>query len=157
MTSLLPPLPRVCLCYRHETSINTLTPDTDATLTPFYINYGVLISTPKLLKEFYSHQIRIRHIVDSLVDPWWGAQISLALSCEYLSIPNRELAMRFNYPNDPVADAKYPIEMNSIVFLHYLRTCFFDRHKIFTTKENFDSFLSLQLEGSNKKFQEHVA
>lgn len=134
----------------------TLMESDESAETPFYINYGVLIGTPELLNEFYEREKRLRSKVISETNSWWGAQLSLALTCVDAGLPTRALPMRYNFPNDPTADRMYPDEMENIVFMHYLRTDVFDRHKIFTSKEEFDNFVKLELKGSNKVMQREV-
>lgn len=134
----------------------TLAPcDTDRGC-PFYVNYGVVISTPTLFNQLFEHQVRIRKKVESLVDPWWGAQISLAISCHDMGLPTRSIPIRYNFPNDPIADDRYSTELDSVVFMHYLRTDCFRRDRIFSDKVNFDSFLSQDLVGSNRVFRNYV-
>jgi hypothetical protein len=116
----------------------------------------VLIGTPSLLSEFYQREKCLRSKVISETNSWWCAQLSLALTCADSGLPTRALPMRYNFPNDPLADRMYSYEMENIVFLHYLRTDLFDRHKIFTSNKEFNSFLSLELQGSNRIMQNHV-
>ena len=124
--------------------------------TPFYINYGVLIGTPELFDRFYQCEQGLRDAVISHTSSWWGPQLALTLACERAQIPTRALPMRYNFPNDGIADRLYQSELENMTFLHYLRSDFFDRHKIFTNESEFAYFLSLELTGSNKIMQQHV-
>jgi len=83
-------------------------------------------------------------------------QISLPPTCSDLGLPTRALPLRYNRPNDPIADDRYPGDLGGIVFLHYLRTKVFDRQRIFVNRENFKSFIGLELSGSNRRFRQHV-
>ena len=124
--------------------------------TPFYINYGVMISTPAVIKVFHENEAQLRSKVASMVGHWWCAQLSLTLTCAQQNLPVKALPMRYNFPNDLIADQLYADELDNIVFLHYLRTDQFDRHKIFTSSDEFSKFLNLELHGSNKVMQDHV-
>ena len=64
--------------------------------------------------------------------------------------------MRYNFPNDPIADGKYSSEIGQLCLIHYLRTELFDRHKIFASADAFEAFMGLQLGGSNRIFQDRV-
>ena len=64
--------------------------------------------------------------------------------------------MRYNFPNDELADTMYPGEMENIKFFHYLRTHEFDRHKIFSDEEYFDVFMNKGMKGSNEIFRRRV-
>ena len=39
--------------------------------------------------------------------------------------------MRYNFPNDPIAERMYPDDLANVVVYHYLRTAAFNRHEIF--------------------------
>ncbi|MGH1541883.1 MAG: hypothetical protein ACRBHB_15765 [Arenicella sp.] len=128
----------------------------ESPMIPFYINYGVLIGSPSMLQEFYRNEQRIRPDVFAEMGPWWGPQVSLTLACFDANIPTKALQMRYNFPNDPIADKMYPEELEHIVFLHYLRTERFDRHSIFSTEDNFYDFINLELKDSELVLQKHV-
>jgi len=123
---------------------------------PFYINYGVFAGPPALLAKFHARDQLFRPRVAALLGSWWGPQVSLPLTCEDLNLPVRALQMRYNFPNDPIADQLYPDDMRNIVFLHYLRGGAFRRDQVFAQEPVFDAFLRASLEGSNAVFQRHV-
>ena len=91
-----------------------------------------------------------------LADPYFSAQITLALVVEMLQVPTREIGLRYNFPNDKNADRIQEHELDDVRVIHYLRTNQFDRQKLFTSKKHFQEFLSLDLDGSDKVFQEYV-
>ena len=72
------------------------------------------------------------------------------------SIPHRTLPMRFNFPNDPRFDRRYPVELDNILLVHYLRTRLFDRHTLFTDEAQFARFMTAPLKGSNHAFRDAV-
>lgn len=123
---------------------------------PFYINYGFLAGTPELLSKLYKRELELLDKASSVVGNFFGAQVALALSVADLKIPCEPLSMRYNYPNDRKADQRYPEELNNIIFMHYLRHTIFDRHKIFTSPQEFERFQKLDLIGSDLVFQKHV-
>jgi hypothetical protein len=135
----------------------TLIAPEEAPAAPFYINYGVFAGPPDMLRKFYRRDLEIRDRVADIVGHWWAPQVSVALTCADLDLPTTALPMRYNFPNDPVAERMYPGEANNIVFLHYLRKRFFDRSEIFAEPEAFDRFMEMYLEGSNAGFQRSVA
>ena len=123
---------------------------------PFYINYGVFIGTPDLLGEFFSRAIQLQPEVYRMTKSWFVSQIVVPLVCADLELPTMSLPMRYNFPNDDLADTMYPGEMANIRFLHYLRTHEFDRHRIFSDEECFDLFMNKEMKGSNEIFRRHV-
>lgn len=123
---------------------------------PFYINYGVLAGAPALMRAFHRRDLEIRQQVADLLGHWWAPQVSLALACADLGLPVLDLPMRYNFPNDPIADRLYPSELGQIVFLHYLRHDRFRRDEIFADPRAFQAFLSQHLAGSNDVFQRFV-
>ncbi|MEP2151695.1 MAG: hypothetical protein ABJI43_15430 [Roseobacter sp.] len=134
----------------------TLAGDDRLAEAPFYINMGVFAGPPDLLSRFHAGDLKIRPAVAAQLGNWWAPQVSLALTCAELDLPVRALPMRYNFPNDPRADARYTQELPQIVFLHYLRRKHFARERIFAEPKNFEDFLHLPLSGSNLLFQQFV-
>ncbi len=134
----------------------TLTPPATPLQTPFYINYGVFAGSPTQLRRFDARERELRPPVRAEVGDVWCYQVGLALTCADLDLPTLALPMRYNFPNDPVADRLYPDELEQVVFMHYLRTKLFSRSEIFASESAFDAFLDMTLEGSNALFQAHV-
>lgn len=129
----------------------------EAPAAPFYINYGVLAGPPDMLQRFYRRDLAIRDTIADIVDHWWAPQIAVALASADLDLPTVALPMRYNFPNDPIAERLYAEECDNIVFLHYLRTRAFDRSEIFANAQAFDDFMASELEGANAIFQRFVA
>jgi hypothetical protein len=126
------------------------------TACPFYVNYGFVLGQHALLsrlgREVSNMLPRIRQTLENrFID-----QIGLSLGCAAAQIPVDDLPMRFNFPNDLNADAKYPGELAHVKMIHFLRTDRFDRGKIFASAEDFQAFLQLDLCGSNRLFQQRV-
>ena len=125
--------------------------------TPFYVNYGFVVLSPEMVATMRKTYLSFCSEIEPLIkNTDFSGQISLALSLLFHEIPSSALDMRFNFPNDPVADRLYPGEMDDIRVIHYLRTDKFDRKVIFSNQAEFSDFLSLNLDGSNKVFQDHV-
>ena len=127
-----------------------------AQATPFYINYGMLAAPPALFEEFYPRDLQLRPKIAQFLGHWWAPQVSVPLTCADLDLPTRALPMRYNFPNDPIADRLHSEELERIVFLHYLRTNRFDRAKVFASESHFNAFLTADLKHSNECFREHV-
>jgi hypothetical protein len=113
--------------------------------------------TSGMIKTIRDTYFSIRpQIAPLLKYPEFAGQIALTLSILRQDIPTNTLGLRFNFPNDPIADSLHPKELEDVRLIHYLRTDQFDRQIIFTDKNTFKDFLSKPLHGSNKVFQEHV-
>ena len=123
---------------------------------PFYINLGFFAGTPSLFREYYPMYSALIPRVKEVLHNDFYEQIALTLAIESLTLPTRTLPIRFNFPNDPKADALYPDDAAGILNIHYLRTNAFDRHQIFSTEQGFDKFMSLPMAGSNAIFQERI-
>lgn len=124
--------------------------------SPFYLNYGLIAGPPSILRKLHFRDQQIRPHIVHRIGPTFGSQVSLALACADLQLPTRALPMRYNYPNDPIADHLYPEELQDIKLLHYLRTRHFDRQAIFASESEFHRFIDLDLAGSNRVFQDRV-
>lgn len=134
----------------------TLKPAATPPQAPFYINYGVFAGPPHILKAFHAAEQELRAALQAQVGPWWGPQISVPLAAAKAGLATDALPMRYNFPNDPRAEAQYPRQMRNVVFMHYLRMKHFRRDCIFASKDAFDRFIAKPLEGSDAIFQEHV-
>jgi hypothetical protein len=123
---------------------------------PFYINYGFVAAPPRLLQQLHEHMAIVVPKIRNWLDNDFFAQLGIALAVEQGGIPIRVLPMRYNFPNDARFDAAYPEEVEHAILIHYLRLHRFDRHRIFAESEEFNRFMQLELEGSNRVFQEYV-
>ncbi len=123
---------------------------------PFYVNYGLVAGPPELLVRLYRVLAEIHQPIAELLGNDFFGQVGIALAVEKAGIPWRALPMRFNFPNDRIADRLYPRELDEVVVIHYLRHRIFDRHRIFAEQEAFEHFLSLDLVGSDRVFRDHV-
>ena len=129
----------------------------DYTYCPFYINFGFVLMTPRIMEAVRDAHRELRPMLaQALTEPFFAAQASLALSVAACDIPCRAVGLRYNFPNDRRADELQLNELSDVRLIHYLRTEHFDRQKIFTSPLEFDRFLSLDLTGSNKILQDHV-
>jgi hypothetical protein len=124
---------------------------------PFYINFGFIAAPPRMLRTLRRHMDYVQPRIRALLDNDFYMQLGITLATLRGELPTRPLPMRFNYPNDPDADVRYPDELAQVLVMHYLRTTHFDRHRIFATEQDFDAFLALPLVGSNAVFQAFVA
>ncbi len=123
---------------------------------PFYVNYGFLAGPPALMSRFFQAYRAMVSRVHRIVANHFSCQVTIPLAIAESGLPATALPMRYNFPNDPKAEALYPDELGRIVVLHYLRTSHFDRHNVFTEKDKFEEFLGLELAGSNREFQTFV-
>jgi hypothetical protein len=123
---------------------------------PFYINLGFLAGTPALFRAFYREHKALVPLVREVLDNYFYEQIALPFAIERAGLPVRALPIRFNFPNDVIAEALYPQDAVDIVNIHYLRTDLFNRHHIFAADDEFNRFMAMQLKGSNAIFQEAI-
>ena len=140
--------------YRYSLAVNK---EPEYTFCPFYLNFGFVLFTPDLLDSIKDTFLEFRPKVASMiVNPYFSAQVTLPLAAEYCQIPTRAVGLRYNFPNDEFADEFQKNELSDVRIIHYLRSHHFDRQKMFTTKKFFKQFLSLDLDGCDKFFQEFI-
>lgn len=141
--------------YRHS-----LTTDRDPPSQrecPFYLNYGCVIVPRRLIDQIRPIYLTLpARIAPQLQNPFFAAQVSLTLAIYAHNTPRHAVDLRYNFPNDELAEALYPESLHDLRVIHYLRTHQFDRQQIFASAEQFHHFLDLDLSGSNKLFQDHV-
>jgi len=126
-------------------------------LTPFYLNGGVVFFPRTIFDDVANRCLRLRpQLMSRMPNPDFTGQAALALAIAASGANTTALPMRYNFPNDPIADQLYPDELTNAMVFHYLRTDSFDRQRIFASAEQYASFLSLPLSGSNRLFQHNV-
>src|SRR5712692_6498816 len=144
--------------FEHAYSLPPTDSSQDAWTTPFYMNDGVVVFAGSVFADVVAHYLRLRpNLMDRLPDPYFSGQIALALAIAQAGVRSCALPMRYNFPNDELAEARYPEELDDVCIFHYLRTHAFDRHKIFASASAYHEFLKLSITGSNKIFQSCVS
>jgi hypothetical protein len=124
---------------------------------PFYCNFGVVFFSRPVFEQLVPSFLSLRGVVGlRMRDDDFSAQVALALAIANTGVQAMPLPMRFNFPNDRLAETLYPEELESVRAIHYLRTDRFDRHRIFASADAFAQFLELRLEGANRLLQDAV-
>lgn len=123
---------------------------------PFYINYGAVVGTFDVLRRLRDELVWLLPRIRTSLHNRFAGQIGITLGCLAGRIPTEALPMRYNFPNDPIAEHRYPAELSHVVLLHYLRLTHFDRQRIFTSADAFLEFLGLTLTGSEQILQERI-
>ncbi len=123
---------------------------------PFYINYGFLIGKPEPLKALAAREKELTPVVETLVEPYFAAQVALALACDDLGLKTRSLPARYNYPNRPETRLLHPGELSQIVVMHYMYEENFRRSRVFANKVDFEAFMTKRVRGSDAVFQKKI-
>ncbi len=144
--------------FEHAYSLPPADAPQDEWATPFYLNDGVVLIAGSVFAEIVERYLKLRpNLMDHLPDPYFSGQIALALATAQAGVHSCALPMRYNFPNDELAEARYPEELDNVCIFHYLRTHAFDRQKIFASVSAYHEFLELPLTGANKVFQSCVS
>jgi hypothetical protein len=147
----------VPLDFQFSYSLMDPAPDDPERQAPFYLNFGVVFFSANRFDGIAKRYLSIRPtITDRMHDPGFSGQVALTLAITAERCNVWSLGMRYNFPNDPIAERMYPEEKMHAVIYHYLRTTHFDRHLIFSSAERYHAFLDLKLTGSNHDFQHAV-
>ena len=129
----------------------------DQLRTPCYVNFGVVFCPRPIFDDIALRYLSLRaSLMERMSNQWFTGQVALTLAITAAKARTLALPMRYNFPNDPVAGKRYPEEMSHVVVFHYLRTENFDRHKIFTSAEEYAHFMALRLTGADGSFQRSV-
>jgi len=123
---------------------------------PFYLNYGVVMGTPRLLKMLGAGEMALKPVVEEITGPYWAPQVALALTCDDLSLPVRALPPRYNWANRPETIELYPGEAAQISLFHNMDKKDINGSRIFTTEDHFRAFIEAEYQGSNEIFRRHV-
>ena len=133
--------------------------DVDASqrAAPFYLNFGVVFFPRDGFGAIASRYLAIRPgLMSRMANPDFSGQAALTLAIASARAKTWALPMRYNFPNDPIAERLYPAELQQAAIFHYLRTDFFDRHRIFVSQVEYANFQALPLAGVNGHFQQAV-
>lgn len=126
-------------------------------VAPFYPNDGAVFIPKDLFEEFTQRYLSLRpKLMDRLPVPYFSGQIALSLAVAEMGARTCALPMRYNFPNDELAEKRFPEELENAKIFHYLRTDGFDRQRIFADGKSYRDFLKAPLTGSNKVFQQCV-
>jgi hypothetical protein len=143
------------LVFEHTYSLVPPDAASEDRVAPFYVNGGVMFFSRNALEQFVPMYLDIRRnkLVDRMPDEAFTGQVASSFAISEGGLRTWPLPMRYNFPNDPAAEALYPGEAERVVIHHYLRTGRFDRHRIFTTADEFARFLDLPLQGADSTFR----
>jgi hypothetical protein len=145
------------LDFRYAYSLTAADVPTEERLAPFYVNNGVVFFPRSGFRELSQCHLRLRpRLMDRLPDPFFAGQVALALALAETGTRTCALLMRYNFPNDALAETRYPEELDNVSIFHYLRTDKFDRHPIFVNAVQYAEFLKIPLEGANHAFQQQI-
>jgi len=124
-------------------------------LTPFYLNFGVVFFPRTAFQSVADRYLAIRpRLVGRMRDSDFSGQVALTLAIADAGVSTWALPMRYNFPNDPIAEQMYPDELASVVVYHYLRTVAFNRHEIFVDATRYAQFLDAPLSGVDRCFRD---
>ena len=126
--------------------------------TPFYLNFGVVAFPRAAFTAIAPRYLSMRQkLLPRMVTADFSGQVALTLAIAETRVETWALPMRYNFPNDAVAEAMYPEELRHVAIIHYLRTAEFDRHHVFAAPEAYALFLTQPLSAVNRLFREAVS
>jgi hypothetical protein len=124
---------------------------------PFYLNDGAVFCSEKIFPELSRAYLRLRpQLMHRLGQSYFAGQVGFALAVAEVGAPSWALPIRYNFPNDQRAVSLHEDELARVTIFHYLRTEKYDRHKIFRSAAEYDSFINLPLTGVDAVFQQKV-
>lgn len=145
------------LDFRYSYSLADPNAQAENRLSPFYLNDGAVFFPKALFREYAERYLDLRpRLMERLRYPYFSGQVALALAVAAMGARTCALPMRYNFPNDALAEERFPEELENVKIFHYLRTDQFDRQFVFTSSERYQKFLQAPLTGSNKVIQTHV-
>ena len=127
-------------------------------MTPVYYNFGMVLMPAKSMEVLNEEMEPADMFVSATLNTFFRFQIGLTLAIQKAGLPTRALPLRYNFPNDPQFDQKYPDELAQIRILHYLRCEIVHRERDFTDLRNVVGLIArTDLSGSNEVLRETVA
>jgi Glycosyltransferase 61 len=126
-------------------------------LAPFYPNFGAVFIAQSIFPRLSATYLSLRQkVMRRLRHSFFSGEVAFALAIAETGVPTWELPIRYNFPNDRLAESLYPDDLSRVSIFHYMRTNNYDRHRIFTDAQAFYNFLDLPLEGVDAVFREKV-
>lgn len=123
---------------------------------PFYLNAGFIAATPAIFERLHVACKELWPRVDRFMGTYFSSQVTTCLAVDHLALPTLSLPRRYNFANYVGSEYDAPSELENLIVFHYFSTDFFNRQRIFTTASRFERFLSLELDGCNRLFQERI-
>ena len=130
----------------------------DFRLTPAYFNFGMVVAPRDMMEKISSDIAAADKVVTENLDTFFRFQIALTLVIQKHRLPTCALPLRYNFPNDPGFDKKYPDELDDVRILHYLRCEVVHREKDFASLDKVAALVHrTDLAGSNEVLRRRIA
>jgi hypothetical protein len=127
-------------------------------MTPVYYNFGMVLMPGNLMEVLAPEMEAADDFVNKTLETFFRFQIALTLAIQKTNLPTRALPLRYNFPNDPQFDRKYPEELREVRILHYLRCEIVHREKDFSDLDAVKSLVNrTDLVGSNEVLRQTLA
>ena len=147
------PLPQI-----HPYSGTGMMSGNSAQPAPVYFNGGMILGPRLLMDQLCELFESAEEAVDRILTSHFRPQLARTLAIRKARLPYRLLPVRYNYPNDPAFDAKYPDELRELAILHYLRKDILHRDEDFLNAERTAHLVArTDLSGSNEILRRRVA
>jgi hypothetical protein len=125
---------------------------------PAYFNGGMVLGPRPLMDQLCELYESAEDAVDQVMTTYFRPQLARTLAIRKAGVPYRLLPLRYNYPNDPGFDAKYPDELLQVVILHYLRNDILHRDEDFMNADRTARLVGrADLSGSNEVLRRRIA
>ena len=125
--------------------------------TPAYFNFGMVVAPSEVMAKVSADIAAADEVVTKNLDTFFRFQIALTLTIQKHQLPVCALPLRYNFPNDPKFEKKYPDELRDIRILHYLRCEIVHRETDFETLARVDALVRRSdLSGSNEVLRECI-
>jgi hypothetical protein len=122
--------------------------------TPVYFNFGMVLAPAEIMQPISAEIAMADDFVNRSLTTFFRFQIALTLTIEKNRLPTRALRLRYNFPNDPGFDQKYPEDLHDLRILHYLRCEIVHRENDFHDLAHVAALIQRRdLRGSNEVFR----
>jgi hypothetical protein len=104
-----------------------------------------------MMNQISAEIIKADDFVTRSLTTFFRFQIALTLTIEKHKLPSRTIPLRYNFPNDPGFDQKYPNDLSDVRILHYLRCEVVHRERDFVDLTRVAALIQRRdLRGSNE-------
>jgi hypothetical protein len=119
--------------------------------TPLYFNFGMVIGPEEMMNKIGKEIVAADDFVNKRLTTFFRFQIALTLAIQKYGLTSRALPLRYNFPNDPRFDRRYPDDLADVRILHYLRCKIVHRENDFANLDRVAALIRRRdLQGSNE-------
>jgi hypothetical protein len=125
-------------------------------VTPFHANPGVVFFSSAIFSEIAERYLQLKPLLSArLPIRYFIDEIALSLAAARAGAETLSLPLRYNFPNDWTAEARFSEELEDVRIFHYFRTDEIGED-LFADELRYSKFIKSDFDGINRIFRAQV-